>query len=91
MVRPWKMISWRNAGLKSGNVFPRYKRRPALAMERATRAAHLRTRYKLPFADSFGLELAYNISGHILVTADFDVKPAAQDIAIEFLPLKPKA
>jgi predicted nucleic acid-binding protein len=62
-----------------------------LTMERATQAAHLRTRYKLPFADSFGLELAYNVSGRFLVTADFDVKPAAQDIAIEFLPIKPKA
>ena len=62
-----------------------------VTMERATQAAHLRTRYKLPFADSFGLELAYNFSDHLLVTADFDVKPAAQDISIEFLPPKPKA
>jgi hypothetical protein len=42
------------------------------------------------WAEAFGLELAYNISDHILVTADFDVKLAAQDIAIEFLPIKPK-
>jgi len=58
--------------------------------ERAAQAALLRHRYKLPFADSFGLELAYNASDSILVTADFDVKPAAQDISIEFLPIKPK-
>jgi len=59
--------------------------------DRATQAARLRHRYKLPFADSFGLELAYNVSDVTLVTADFDVKPAAQDIPIEFLPVKPKA
>ncbi len=62
-----------------------------VTVERATQAARLRHRYKLPFADSFGLELAYNTSDSVLITADFDVKPAAQDIAIEFLPVKPKA
>jgi len=62
-----------------------------VTMQRASQAAHLRRRYKLPFADSFGLELAYNVSDYILITADFDVKPAAQDISIEFLPAKPKA
>ena len=60
-----------------------------VTVEQATQAARLRHRYKLPFADSFGLELAYNVSDSVLITADFDVKPAAQDIAIEFLPVKP--
>jgi len=61
-----------------------------LTESRAKQAARLRRRYKLPFADSFGLELAYNMSDHVLITADFDLKPAATDIAIEFLPAKPK-
>ena len=59
--------------------------------DRSARTALLRHKYKIPYADAFGVELASDSSDHILITADFDVKPAAQDIAIEFLPVKPKA
>ena len=63
---------------------------PATA-NRAERCAFVKFKYKIPYADAFGVELAGTSPDHILVTADFDVKPAAQDISIEFLPLKPKA
>ena len=59
-----------------------------LTQDRATQAAQLRHRFNLPFVDAFGLELAYNMLDHHLVTADFDLKPAAGDISIEFLPTK---
>jgi predicted nucleic acid-binding protein len=57
--------------------------------QRAERTAAIRHRYKIPYADAFGVELASDSAHHCLVTADFDVKPAAQDIFIEFLPIKP--
>lgn len=59
--------------------------------QNAEQTALIRFKYKIPYADAFGVELAAKSPDHILVTADFDVKPAAQDIAIEFLPIKPKA
>jgi hypothetical protein len=37
-----------------------------------------------------GIELASDTPDHRLIAADFDFKPAEQDIAIEFLPPKPK-
>jgi predicted nucleic acid-binding protein len=60
---------------------------------RSARTATTRHRYnyKIPYADAFGVELASHSSRHVLVTADFDVKPAEQDISVEFLPPKPKA
>lgn len=57
----------------------------------ATRAVNcgiLKAEKKIPYADAFGVELAASIPGSILVTSDFDVKPAAHDIKIEFLPKK---
>ncbi len=39
---------------------------------------------------AFGVELAADSAEHILVTADFDVKPAERDVHIEFLPVKLK-
>jgi len=59
---------------------------------RAARTATIRHRYnyKIPYADAFGVELAGHSLDRVLVTADFDVKAAEQDIAIEFLPPKPK-
>jgi hypothetical protein len=42
----------------------------------------------IPYADAFGVELAGDSTEHILVTADFDAKPAADRIRIEFLPPK---
>jgi predicted nucleic acid-binding protein len=54
---------------------------------RAVRAALIKLRRRVPYADAFGVELA-DSSDHVLVTADFDLKPASKDIKIEFLPSK---
>jgi predicted nucleic acid-binding protein len=56
--------------------------------ERAVRAALIMVKRKIPYADSFGVELAMDSSDHVLVTADFDLKTATQDVKIEFLPRK---
>jgi len=56
--------------------------------ERAVRAALIKVRRKIAYADAFGVELASESPDHILVTADFDLKAAAHDIKIEFLPRK---
>ena len=58
--------------------------------KRAERSALLGLKYKVSYADAFGLELATDTPEHILVTADYGVKAAEQDISIEFLPTKPK-
>jgi hypothetical protein len=55
---------------------------------RAARAAKFR--YNIGYADAFGAELAFDSADHVLVTADYGVKPLEQDIKIEFLPTKPK-
>ncbi len=56
--------------------------------ERAKRAALIKVRRKISYADAFGVELVTDAPGHVLVTADFDLKAAAQDAKIEFLPKK---
>ena len=56
--------------------------------ERAERAALVKTRYKMGYADCFGVELAGDSSDHILVTADFGAKTAEETIRIEFLAAK---
>jgi ribonuclease VapC len=61
---------------------------PATA-DRAVRSAEIKYRYKIPYADAFGVELASDTPDHVLISADFDFKPAASDITIEFLPPKP--
>jgi hypothetical protein len=43
---------------------------------------------RVPYADAFGVDLASDSPGHVLLTADFDVAPAKQDVRIEFLPAK---
>jgi PIN domain nuclease of toxin-antitoxin system len=58
---------------------------------RAEHSARIKFNYKIPYADAFCVELAFGSPDHVLVTADFDMKPAANDISIEFLPPKPKA
>ncbi len=58
--------------------------------ERAVNSAVIKHERKIPYADAFGVDLAGDSPEHILVTADFDVKPAKQDVRIEFLPLKAK-
>ncbi len=55
---------------------------------RAERAGLLKVHYQMPYADAFGVELASDSAEHVLVTADFDVKPAENDIRIEFLSKK---
>ena len=55
--------------------------------ERAVRAAILKTDLKIPYADAFGVELAQNLPC-TFVTADYDLKPAANRAEILFLPKK---
>jgi PIN domain nuclease of toxin-antitoxin system len=54
----------------------------------AGRAAVIHVSRKIPYADSFAVELASQSPDHILITADFDFKLAEQDVTIEFLPRK---
>jgi len=56
--------------------------------DRAVRAALLKVKLKIAYADAFAVELALDSTDHILVTADFDLKAAAQQVKIEFLPRK---
>lgn len=58
--------------------------------ERAARSAVIKAEKKIPYADAFGVELAGDSSRHTLVTADFDVISAKDDVHIEFLPIKMK-
>ena len=60
---------------------------PATA-ERALRAALIKVRRRISYADAFGVELVSDVPQHVLVTADFDLKAAEQDVKIEFLPRK---
>lgn len=60
---------------------------PATA-ERAVHSALIKVQRKIPYADAFGVDLASDSRQHIFVTADFDVKPAEQDVRIEFLSKK---
>jgi predicted nucleic acid-binding protein len=55
---------------------------------RAIASGLFKAQKKIPYADAFGVELTASIPNSVLVTADFDVKPAAGDIKIEFLPKK---
>jgi predicted nucleic acid-binding protein len=54
----------------------------------AVRAALIKVDTGVPYVDSFAVELAARESHRVLVTADFDFKPAARDVKIEFLPVK---
>ena len=62
---------------------------PATA-QRCERAAQIKAIHSIPYADAFGVELAGDSRDHVLVTADFDVRPAENAIRIEFLPAKAK-
>ena len=53
--------------------------------ERAVRASLIKLTSKIPYADAFGVELAAESSDRILVTADFDLKPATKDVEIRVL------
>jgi predicted nucleic acid-binding protein len=54
--------------------------------ERAVNAAVIKAKTGIPYADAFGVELASDSREHTLITADYDTKPAANRIQIEFLP-----
>jgi len=56
--------------------------------ERAVRASLIKLKKSIPYVDSFGVELASNLPDSVLVTADFDLKPAHREVKIEFLPIK---
>ena len=57
--------------------------------ERAVNSALIKVQRKIPYADAFGVELAASAANNcVLVTSDFDLKPAAHDVKIEFLPKK---
>jgi predicted nucleic acid-binding protein len=56
--------------------------------DRAVKSALIKVERKIPYADAFGVELAGDSAEHVLVTADFDVKAAEDDVRIEFLPVK---
>lgn len=58
--------------------------------DRAARAGLLKLKFQVGYADAFGLGLASDSTDHILVTADYGVKAAEQDIRIDFLPAKTK-
>ena len=60
----------------------------AATAARAANSGIIKARKKIPYADAFGVDLASDSPNHVLVTADFDVKPAEHDITIEFLPKK---
>ena len=58
--------------------------------QRAVRSALIKANRSIPFADAFCVELAGDSSRYILLTADFDMGLAKDDVTIEFLPVKPK-
>jgi len=58
--------------------------------QRAERSSALKAAFALSYMDAFAVELTLTSPDHVLVTADFDFKPAETYIRIEFLPTKPK-
>jgi predicted nucleic acid-binding protein len=54
--------------------------------DRAVRAALIKLKRKIPYVDAFGAELTADSRDHVLITADYDLKPCSPDINIEFLP-----
>lgn len=56
--------------------------------EQAVRAALIKIDRKIPYADAFAVQLASESPERVLITADFDLKAAAHDVKIEFLPRK---
>jgi predicted nucleic acid-binding protein len=55
--------------------------------DQAIAAAQIKLDYKIPYVDAFGAVIASD-PNHVFVTADFDLKPAAQFAKIEFLSTK---
>jgi PIN domain nuclease of toxin-antitoxin system len=61
----------------------------SVTSQRASRSAFIKLARKIAYTDAFCVELAGDSPEHVLVTADFGIKPAEQDVSIEFLPTKP--
>jgi len=62
----------------------------AVTPERAERSARIKAEHGIPYVDSLAVELTRDTPNSVLITADFDMKPAESFIAIEFLPTKHK-
>lgn len=60
-----------------------------VGMAEAERSAAIKVCYNFGYADCFGVQLAADIPGSTLLTADYGVKPAEHEINIEFLPPLP--
>jgi len=58
--------------------------------QRAVRSGIIKATKNIPYADCFAVELAGDSPDHLLITADFDFKPAEKDVRIEFLPANPR-
>jgi PIN domain nuclease of toxin-antitoxin system len=56
--------------------------------DRAVRASLIKLKRQIPYVDAFGVELTGDSPERVFVTADFDFKPASNDVKIEFLPAK---
>jgi predicted nucleic acid-binding protein len=56
--------------------------------DRAVRAALIKLKRRIPYVDTFGVELAAEAPNCVFVTADYDFKSASRDVKIEFLPAK---
>lgn len=56
--------------------------------ERSVKSGLIKGQKKIPYADAFGIELTASIPNSVLITGDFDAKPAAREVKIEFLPKK---
>jgi predicted nucleic acid-binding protein len=82
----------RNGLLGAGRIAARFDELQVQVVDatpaRASHSAMTRVDRKIPYADCFGIDLALDSPQHILITADFDFKPAERDIRIEFLPAK---
>ena len=56
--------------------------------DRAVRASFVKLKRGIPYGDAFAIELAADSADRVFVTANFDLKLASRDVAIEFLPAK---
>jgi hypothetical protein len=56
--------------------------------DRAVRSACIQARLRIPYVERFSVELAFDSSDQVFVTAAFDREPAAAEVKIEFLPVK---
>ncbi len=62
----------------------------SVTAERAERGARIKAEHSIPYVDSLAVELASDMPNSVLITADFDMKPAERLVKIEFLLNKQK-